>query len=263
MGGNLTAGSGSKTGAALLPTLSPNTAAVLATPTAIRTTEEGVSFEVPAGWQLPRDIPETLVVECRRWLVAHNDASGYAQEGRIKHWLIRLLGGLPGDFSPEAVQLKMGAFVFALSDYRAYCFDDATLKLAMRRFKFWPSSAELIAFADEMDQWTRTTAARAHKVIDAGARVADASGADRAIELFRERQAQERARERAALAAIVEAKYGPLPSVDTAPVMQDGESRASFIDRLREWRKNPVQRVPAETADGAAQNTMSCGEGGP
>jgi len=239
---------GNRTGAtALLPTFTPNTAAVLATPKTIRQTEDGASYEVDGTWQLPRNIPDTLVVECRRWLAAHADASGIAQEGRVKHWLIRLLGGLPGDYSVEAVQMKMGAFLFALSEYRAYCFDDATLKLAMRRFKFWPSSAELIAFADEMDAWTRQHAARCHKIVDAGPQAAPAetNGADRSIRLNREKQD----RERAELAAIVAAKFGPLPDAATAPEMLPGESRASFIDRLREWRKNPVQRVPCEPDD--------------
>lgn len=226
----------------------------------IRTTEDGASFEADGVWQLPASIPDTMVAECRRWLAAHEAASGIAQEGRIQNWLGRLLIGLPGKLTADDVRVKMAAFVFALNEHRAYCFDDATLKIAMRRFKFWPSSAELIEFADEMDSWTRTTAARAHKVIDAGARVADAGGggADRSIVLFREKQA----RERAELAAIVAAKYGPLPDPAAAPVMLEGESRAAFIDRLREWRKNPVQRVPAETPDADAQNTMSCGDGG-
>lgn len=247
MASNVTAGS--KSGATgLLPSLSPNTASILATPKAIRTTEDGASFEVDATWDLPREIPETLVVECRRWLAAHEAASGIAQEGRIKHWLIRLLGGMPGDYSPEAVQLKMGAFVFALSDYRAYCFDDATLKLAMRRFKFWPSAAELIDFADEMDRWTRQTAARAWKVVDKGPVAALPAGNDagRAISSFRERQD----RERRALAAVVEAKYGAMPPM---PEREPGESDNSFMNRLQAWRNGPRLPLPEpEPADAEA-----------
>lgn len=185
--------------------------------------------------------------ECRRWLAAYDAASGTAQDGRVKVWLMRLLGGLPGDYPPETVQMKMGAFVFALEDKPAYCFDDATLKIAVRRFKkFWPSAGELVEFADEMESWTRRQAKRAWEVVDAGARVSreptQSEAVQRSIALNREKQA----RERAELAAIVAAKYGPLPDAATAPQMGPGESRDSYIDRLREWRKNPVQRVPVD-----------------
>jgi hypothetical protein len=136
----------------------------------IRTTEDGASFEVDGTWALPDEIPETVVAECRRWLASHEAASGYANEGRIKFWLVRLLSGLPGDHSAETVELKMAAFIFALGDKRAFCFDDATLRLAMKRFKFWPSSAELIEFADDMESRVRQQARRAQKVADTGAR---------------------------------------------------------------------------------------------
>lgn len=206
----------------------------------IRTTEEGSSFEVDGKWDLPRSIPETLVVECRRWLQAHEAASGIAQEGRIKHWLIRLLGGMPGDYSPEAVQLKMGAFVFALSDYRAYCFDDATLKMAMRKFKFWPSSSELIEFADDMDRWTRQTAARAHKIVDVGARAAlPVDNGDASTRTNRERNDLERRH----LAAIVDAKYGKMPPF---PVRAPDESDNDWLDRMKDWRNGPRLPLPEE-----------------
>lgn len=219
---------------------------MLATPKTIRTTEDGASFEVDGTWELPRNIPDTLVVECRRWLAAHSDASGIAQEGRVKHWLIRLLGGLPGDYSVEAVQMKMGAFLFALSEYRAYCFDDATLKLAMRRFKFWPSSAELIAFADEMDRWTRQHAARCHKIVDAGPQSAPAetNSAERSIRLNREKQN----RERAELAAMLAKKFGAPPPV---PQQRSDEDDDSYLARLKDWRERPMKRIPAEAGDNA------------
>lgn len=136
----------------------------------IRTTEDGASFEVDGAWALPDEIPETVVAECRRWLASHDASSGYADGGRIQHWLVRLLSGLPGNQSADDVRLKMAAYVFALGDKRAFVFDDATLRLAMGRFKFWPSAAELIEFADDMESRVRRQAQRAQKVADTGAR---------------------------------------------------------------------------------------------
>jgi hypothetical protein len=214
--------------------------------------EDGGSFEVDGQWQLPPDIPETIVVECRRWLAAHDAASGIAQEGRIKQWLLKLLGGLPGDYSAEVVQMKMGAFVFALSDYRAYCFDDVTLKLAMRKFKFWPSAAELIAFADEMEEWTRRTAARAFKISDAGPCNANrptnlrpwAEGGEEDCTRWNREQAD---RERRELAAVVESKYGkPTP----APARFPDESAKDYAHRLRLHMDAELDKVTKQTRGG-------------
>lgn len=208
----------------------------------IRTTEDGASFEVDGTWELPADIPETLVMECRRWLAALDKASGIAQDGRIKHWLIRLLGGLAGDYSPDTVQLKMGAFVFALSEHQAYCFDDATLKIAMRRFKFWPSAGELIEFADDMDRWTRTTAARAWKVVDAGARTGaamDGPDAERSMRLNREKAERER-REDIALLAERDAAAGKHAADVAVPDRLPGEGDKAYVARLMEHTRGQI-----------------------
>jgi hypothetical protein len=198
MASNVTAGgNGRNHGVALLPTFSPRAAEFLATPRVIRTTEDGASFEVDGTWALPDEIPETVVAECRRWLASHDAASGYANEGRIKFWLVRLLSGLPGDHSAETVELKMAAFIFALGDKRAFCFDDTTLRLAMKRFKFWPSAAELIEFADDMEIRVRRQAARAQKIADTGARRPGQQGTGGKIDIeaserrMREKQAAE------------------------------------------------------------------------
>jgi hypothetical protein len=196
MGSNVTAGGNGRT-VALLPTLSPKCAETLETPKVIRTTEDGASFEVDGTWAPPDEIPETVVAECRRWLASHDASSGYADDGRIQHWLVRLLSGLPGNQSADDVRLKMAAYVFALGDKRAFCFDDATLRLAMKRFKFWPSAAELIEFADEMESRVRRQAQRAQKIADTGARRPGQQGTGGKIDIeaserrMRERQAAE------------------------------------------------------------------------
>lgn len=167
---------------------------MLATPRVIRTTEDGASYEADGTWKLPDEIPETVVAECRRWLASHEASSGYADEGRIKFWLLRLLGGLPGDPPAEVVSMKMAAYVFALGDKRAFVFDDSTLRLAMGRFKFWPSPAELIEFADEMESRVRRQAQRAQKVADTGARRPGTEGKidiESSMRRMREKQAAE------------------------------------------------------------------------
>lgn len=265
----------------------------------IRTTEDGASFEVDGPWELPAEIPETIVVECRRWLAAHDAAAGIAQEGRIKHWLLKLLGGLPGDYSEETVRMKMGAFVFALNDKPAYCFDDATLKIAMRRFKFWPSAAELIAFADEMEQWTRMQAKRAYKVVDAGPRTADQplnrrpwaeGGSDDHRDYLRQKADEQRRRDIEILRER-DAAAGKFAPEDETPKQQRGESVGDYVKRLnahtmaqidigeralkRDGRMRAMQQKaaakaayeatkirvePEQTADETARNAMSGGE---
>lgn len=76
---------------------------------------------------------------------------------------------------------------------------------------------------------------------------------DRSIRLNREK----RERERQALVAVVEAKYGRMPP---SPIRQPGETDEMFMARLRSWRNGP--RMPADTADETAQNTTSCDGGG-
>jgi hypothetical protein len=243
MGSNITqGGTGSGRTTALLPTLSPKCSAILASPKLIRTTEDGASFEVDGQWDLPPDIPETIVVECRRWLAAHDAASGIAQEGRIQNWLARLLGGLAGNHTADDVRMKMGAFLFALNDKPAYCFDDATLKIAMRRFKFWPSAGELIEFADEMDQWTRTQAKRAYRVVDAGPRKPDArpnmrpwaeGGAEDNTRWNREQADRER-KELIEIMRKRDEEAGRQPGEwDRLP----GEDAHAFIDRIGDKRR--------------------------
>jgi hypothetical protein len=110
------------------------------------------------------------VVECRRWLQAFDQRNGPAQESRIENWLLKLLAGVIGDRSRDEVQMRVAALVFAVADRPAFCFDDRSLRRAMARFKFWPSAAELIAFAEQIETEGRETAQRAWRVVDIGPR---------------------------------------------------------------------------------------------
>lgn len=138
----------------------------------VQTVGDGAAAEIRSGvWELPGTITEPMILECRRWLEALNKAEGIAQEGRIRTWLWKLLGGLSGNHTEETVRMKLASFTFALAEHPAYCFDDHVLRRAQRRFKsFWPSAGELIEFMDEYQAEIRVRAQRAFKMIDAGPR---------------------------------------------------------------------------------------------
>jgi hypothetical protein len=220
----------------------------LQTPQVVQTLGEGAETVVSPGvWKMPDVVTEPMVLEYRRWLDALRKVDAPAQDGRIRVWLSKLLFGLGGNHSEAMIQGKMGAFAFALADKPAFCFDDNTLRRAQKHFKsFWPSAGELIEFMETVEAEVRVKAERAWKVIDGGARAAGApttlrpwaeGGADDNTRWNRE-QAD---RERRALAAIVEAKYGKMPPM---PVRELGESDNSFLDRLKEWRNGPRLPLP-------------------
>lgn len=184
-----------------------------------------------------------MVVEAQRWRQEHEQRNGYVQSGVLKQWLAIVISGSArrqADDIDDAARLS--ALMFAVEEHPAYCFTKTTLRDAQRRFKFLPTPAELLEFADAIVSAETLKAERLWAIVNAGVRTGGADDGDavgRSMRLNREKQDLERRH----LAAIVEAKHGPLPDSNTAPTMEAGESRASFIDRLREWRKNPVQRV--------------------
>lgn len=213
-------------------------------------------------WEPPATITPDMVVEANRWRQQHDQRSGWVQPGVLKQWLAILITGSAkrqADDVDEAARLS--ALMFAVEEHPAYCFTKSTLRDAQRRFKFLPTPAELLEFADAIVAAETRTADRLWKIVETGVRTGGVDDSDlvgRSMRLNREKWD----RERAELAAVVEAKYGPLPDAATAPQMQPGETRAAYIDRLREWRKAPVQRESDQTESESAQNTMGCGEGG-
>lgn len=67
---------------------------------------------------------------------------------------------------------------------------------------------------------------------------------DLSIRINRERQD----RERRAIAAAVEAKYGAMPP---SPIRQPGESDEMFMARLKEWRNGPRLPLPEPATEEA------------
>jgi hypothetical protein len=112
-----------------------------------------------------------MVVECRRWLASYDQASGPAQDGVIRHWLVRLLPGLAGDRTADDIRLSLASFAFALADKPSYCFDDRSLRRAMKHFKrFYPTAGELIEFMDRIEAEGREDARRVWAMVDIGVR---------------------------------------------------------------------------------------------
>lgn len=237
--------------AVLLPSFSPNTAEILATPNEIRTRDDGAdSYLVPARWVCPKHVSETTATECRRWLDRYAATDAVAQPGRIRFWLQKLFAGCAGAPAEVDVRIKLDALTSAVDDQPAYCFDDATLKIAQRRFKrFIPSAGELMEFCDFITKDAREKAARAFAIIDASRRK-DAPADDGARAPFawtreaseahgrrlRERQDAER-RELLEIVRKRDADAGKVAPVSTSAPSQDaGESDLAYLARLRTWR---------------------------
>lgn len=61
----------------------------------------------------------------------------------IADWLLRLEEAVGGNLPAEKLRGRINMILFALGDLPDYCWTDQTLILAARRFKFFPSVAEL------------------------------------------------------------------------------------------------------------------------
>ena len=100
----------------------------------------------PGPWQPPAVIPAALAMEARaqlEWLDAH--AMQPAETGDIRAWLLALGNAVAASsgLTAAAVEVKLSALLGLLDDYPAGTFSKAALRRAAKRFKFFPSFAEL------------------------------------------------------------------------------------------------------------------------
>lgn len=100
----------------------------------------------PGTWQPPTVIPAALAMEARaqlEWLDAH--AMRPAETGDIRAWLLALGNAVAASsgLTAAAVEVKLSALLGLLEDYPAGTFSKAALRCAAKRFKFFPSFAEL------------------------------------------------------------------------------------------------------------------------
>jgi hypothetical protein len=182
----------------------------------------------PGEWVLPPEITDAMVAACRDGLRTHDAQSGPVQGGVLGQWLSNLFptcAKRAGDCADVEAWIKSAGF--ALEEHPAFCFTQTSLRAAMRRFKFLPTGAELLAFADEIVTARGRAAQRAWKVMDAGPRATTAMqwGPAAAEEQARRNRAKA-AKERAELAAIVGHSAAPPP--ERLP----GEDDKAFVSRL-------------------------------
>lgn len=188
----------------------------------------------PGEWALPLTITDAMVSACREGLRAYEAQSGPVQGGVLGQWLGNLYpvcAKRAGDAPDVEAWIKSAGF--ALEEHPAFCFTQTTLRAAMRRFKFLPTGAELLAFADEIVVARGRAAQRAWKVLDAGPRAATAMqwGPAAAEEQARRNRAKD-AKERAELAAIAGGQPAP------APQRLPGEDDGAFVTRLADHARS-------------------------
>lgn len=192
----------------------------------------------PAPWGPPAEVPDAVALECRRWLDWVRSRDGEAQDGLVERWLLTLLMGVAGDRSEDDVRAKLKAFRFALAGRPALCFTPESLRGAQRRFRFWPSAAELIEFADEVERGARETRQRCGVIVE---RHAARGGGDPEAEPPRrwskdEADAQRernRAAQRDQNARVIQALRERGEWIET-PVRAPGESERDYVARLVE-----------------------------
>jgi hypothetical protein len=180
-------------------------------------------------WEPPATITADMVVEANRWRQQHDQRSGWVQQGVLKQWLAIVITGSarrPGDDVDEAARLS--ALMFAVEEHPAFCFTKGTLRDAQRRFKFLPTPAELLAFADAIVTAETGKADRLWKIVEAGVRTGAAGVDNGDLSTRLNREAGDR--ERRELAAVVEAKYG---KQTPTPARLPDESANDYAHRLR------------------------------
>jgi hypothetical protein len=170
-----------------------------------------------------------MVVEANRWRQQHDQRSGWVQQGVLKQWMSILISGSARRQADDVDDVaRLSALVFAVEEHPSFCFTKGTLREAQRRFKFLPTPAELLEFADAIVAAEKQTADRLWKIVEAGVRTGGRvlDNGDLSTRLNRERDD----RERRELAAMVEAKYGKPPPT---PARLRDESAKDYAHRLR------------------------------
>jgi hypothetical protein len=137
-------------------TIAPRSAFLVLPPTL----KLAVRASMPASYVAPGDenphvvtapyVPnQTAVDEAKATLGAAEASLRPIERVQFRKWLLELSAGVANPPSGEKdFELRCTSLSIAISDLPAACFTDNTLKQAMRQFKFFPSAAELFAFAE-------------------------------------------------------------------------------------------------------------------
>lgn len=104
---------------------------------------------LPPAWKPPADLPDALIFEAQdAHLSLSNALSLPARDGLKLQWLTQLGVLVAGTMGANDAKVKLKAMAQDL-EYPAICFTEDTRRDAAKRFKFFPSYAELASFFDE------------------------------------------------------------------------------------------------------------------
>ena len=142
-------------------TVSPALAAALETP--VRILEDGTAQS--STWKPPavvitevRQEAATRAAEAAQWMQPVDDAT-------VRQWLSDLGVLVAGSLSVEEARAKLAAYTSLIEgEYPRACFTKKMLAEAGRRFKWFPSFGEVVAYLDEVKGDLRVRLDRLHRI---------------------------------------------------------------------------------------------------
>ncbi len=119
-----------------------------------------------AGWNAPAEVDPRDKGEARNNLALALKAAAPADRETVRMWLASLGVMCAGQITAADAKAKIGVYVPNL-DHPASCFTKETLTEAGRKFKWFPSYAEIAEFLDAKARPARTLAFRLRKISEA------------------------------------------------------------------------------------------------
>jgi hypothetical protein len=214
--------------------------------------DKGGGINLIAGkWEPPTNPTSEELAAARLWMQAYGAETATVAAKDLEKWIATLVANmrLSSGAGEDDIEMRIRMLSLAVDERAAKHFSKDALKLAWKKFgQFIPTASQLMEFFDDLESLERTQAQRLMAVLDAGYKTpppkAPAMDVDESMRRHREKQE----RERKALAAIVEAKYGAMPPM---PERQLGESDDAFLARLKHWRTLPRLPLPEPATEGA------------
>jgi hypothetical protein len=136
-------------------------------------------------WTAPVEITPQLRDEAEAGLRSLRVAMQPPPAPTMRKWLATLGTLTAGKVDAEDAATRIDAFVGML-DYPAQCFTKRTLDAAARRFRWFPSFAELAEFLDEQAAPLRTLADRLEQLLQVPATALPGPAKDKAAPLYRD-----------------------------------------------------------------------------
>ena len=104
--------------------------------------------ERPAAWSPPAVVTDKMRLEAERAAQELKEALRPARQSDVELWLASLGSMTAGRKHDDDAEISIQATAAMLDDMPSAVFTGETLKKALRRFKWWPSFAELSEFLD-------------------------------------------------------------------------------------------------------------------